>query len=382
MPVEKYQLKSKAKTRRLVLRYIALKKEVSASDTARALKITLPTVNSCFEYFTRKKYIQKAGVKQGGLGRKSQMWEYIAAERLTMGAEILPGTIRAAVHNLKGDIFYEHFQPYRSGGELLGAFTALLEGFSALLPKEVWASLKEIGVAVAGTVDFKRKKILYSSNIGVENIDFQEIEAKFKKTILLENNANAGALGEYFLGADLLTMLFISISPQGVGGGLFMEGKLQKGHTRRGGEIGHMSIDINGIPCPCGNKGCLERYISEQGFLTIARKHGIEAQQPTDVFQNPARDAALQEYSYYLGKGLRNLMFIFDPSLIVIGGFVSRHWGQFGPLIESILYEDNPLFSVNKALHIRGAKFEQNSSLIGAGLLPYYKLFYDDEVFN
>lgn len=382
MSVEKYQLKSKAKTRRLVLRYVISKKEVSASDTARALKITLPTVNSCFEYFMRKKYMQKAGVKQGGVGRRSQMWVSIAADCLTMGVEIFPKKIRAAVHNLRGEIFYEYALSYEGGENLLCAFASLLENFSASLPKEIWGSLKEIGVAVAGTVDFARKKIIYSSNIGVENLDFQEIEDRFKKTILLENNANAGALGEYFLGYGLMTMLFISISPQGAGGGLFMEGKLQKGHTRRGGEIGHMSIDINGIPCPCGNTGCLERYISEQGFLAIARKHGIEAQQPEEVFQNPACKAALREYAYYLGKGLRNLIFIFDPSLIVIGGFISHYWGQLEPLIEKAIYLDNPLFSTNKALQIRGAKFEQNSSLIGAGFLPWYKLFYDDEVFN
>lgn len=109
MKVEKYQIKSKVRTYCVVLRYLVSQNEFSASDTARALKITLPTVNSCFEYFAHKKYIQKTGVKQGGIGRKSQLWSSTIAEHLTMGGGILPGKIRAAIHNLKGHIFYEYF---------------------------------------------------------------------------------------------------------------------------------------------------------------------------------------------------------------------------------------------------------------------------------
>src|SRR5690606_18624868 len=160
-------------------------------------------------------------------------------------------------------------------------------------------------------------------------------------TVWVENDVNAGALAEHRLGAGRGSRHLIMVAPgTGIGGGLVLDGKLYAGASGGAGEVGHMQIDPAGPPCPCGRRGCLERLASGSTLDKRAREiaqaapDGLVAKIAAREKEEPdarildlaaeegdeAAAVALRQAGAYLGEGLANLVNIFNPEVIVIGG--------------------------------------------------------------
>ncbi|MBI4180407.1 MAG: ROK family protein, partial [Chloroflexi bacterium] len=205
------------------------------------------------------------------------------------------------------------------------------------------AEIKVIGISIAGISDPKKGVVFSSPHLpGWHNVLLKRIMEKElgKKTFLL-NDANAAALGELYFGAGRGTRNFIYITiSTGIGGGIVINGELYSGAFGMAGEVGHMTIDDAGPLCDCGNSGCWEALASGTALTREARHRinegartsildyaGGEIEQVTaQVIHTAAKggDALAQELiaqtGYYLGVGLANLINIFNPELIVIGG--------------------------------------------------------------
>ena len=204
-----------------------------------------------------------------------------------------------------------------------------------------------IGVSAAGFISSDRKTILATPNIaewnGV-NLD-RELNEILGKTIVLENDANAAAWGEFKFGAgrgrnDLMLLTLGT----GVGGGLILDGALFRGAFGIGAELGHIRIVPEGHLCGCGIRGCLEQYSSGSALLRHAREaisaspdiarnllargdgtlEGLKGQHITDAARegDPVAMAAFNTMASYLGAGIASLCAVIDPSCIVIGGGV------------------------------------------------------------
>jgi glucokinase len=216
-----------------------------------------------------------------------------------------------------------------------------------------------IGIGVPGIIEMQTGMLRESPNLpGWQNYPVrQEIEQRLGTHVVLENDANAAALGEKWLGAaaNVDDMCMITLGT-GVGGGVVLEGRIWHGMTGMAGELGHITADPNGPPCGCGNRGCLEQYASATAVKRMAIEAVATGQAPElsramneepefsskIVYQMavqedyPARQI-FQRVGKALGAVIADLVNVFNLPMYVIGGGVSHAWDAFAPsLLEEV----------------------------------------------
>lgn len=213
--------------------------------------------------------------------------------------------------------------------------------------------LMGIGIGVPGIIDRQTGLVHESPNLpGWRDYPVRdEIERRLRTNVILENDANAAALGEKWLGiasqVDDVCMLTLGT---GVGGGIVLQGKIWHGMKGMAGELGHTTVDPYGVKCGCGNQGCLEQYASatavkRMALEAIARGEAPELAKAMDrdpefsakaIYQmavegdEPARHI-FQLVGQALGIALANVINIFNLPMYVIGGGVSNAWDAFAP---------------------------------------------------
>lgn len=155
--------------------------------------------------------------------------------------------------------------------------------------------------------------------------------------VMIENDANLYALGEGRRGAAQGAKTYCALTlGTGLGGGIVMEGRLLKGAFGSANEVGHMVVEAEGVPCWCGSRGCLEAYASGSAIKRMAEERGLKVHSSEEVFraaQNGDQGAreVFAEMGKYLGVGMANLVNLFSPEVIVIGGKVAGAWDFFIP---------------------------------------------------
>lgn len=253
--------------------------------------------------------------------------------------------------------------------------------------------LNGIGVAVAGVLD-SRKGVLTSSpnlprwrNVPLKKILFEGLALD----TFLVNDANAAALGEHRFGAGRGSdnMVYLTVST-GIGGGIIIDNILYEGSTGSAGEIGHMTIDVNGPECKCGNYGCLEVLASGTAVAREAIEHiaggedslikGIVNGNVSNITAADVAQAAKQgdklackiiaDASFYLGTGLANIINIFNPQVIVIGGGMSKMGEMLLGPARKVASQRAFKLPARTARIVR-ARLRNNSGIIGAAAYVY-----------
>ncbi len=248
--------------------------------------------------------------------------------------------------------------------------------------------IEQIGIGLPGAIVKSTCTLKFGTNLGMSNVCFAHaFEPDFSCPVAIDNDANCAALGEFAGGAGRGSenMLMVTLGT-GVGGGIVLGGKLFTGRDDLAGEIGHMVLVPNGAPCNCGRKGCFETYTSATGLIRLA--HEAMAQDKDTILHEWTKDAKLNakmvcdacdagdalaqrvfaDYCDYLACGLTNLVNVFQPDSIVIGGGVAGYGEKlFAPLRERVHAEQ---FHVSpEGTPIRGATLGNDAGIIGAALL-------------
>jgi glucokinase len=239
--------------------------------------------------------------------------------------------------------------------------------------------LAGVGVGVPGFIQMDKGIVVGAPNLpAFDNYPVRdEIEKRLGARVILENDANAAALGERWMGAgcgiDDLVLLTLGT---GVGGGIVSGGKLLRGFLGMAGEIGHVTISPNGYPCGCGNTGCAEKYASATAVSAMARLlnlgHDLSAE---DVFNlaKGGNERARMIYSTVgtsLGILLAYLINTFNFPLYLLGGGMTGAWDLFHPPLlaelerRSFIYRKNPP-------RIERATLGGDAGLFGAAYLPF-----------
>lgn len=206
------------------------------------------------------------------------------------------------------------------------------------LADESGVEISGVGIGSPGTIDSEKGVIVYSNNIAWENVPLaKEIEKILNLPTYITNDANAAALGESFAGAgkDYKNSVLITLGT-GVGSGIVIDGKLFEGYKSAGAELGHHVIKRNGRPCTCGRRGCFEAYASATALIkranemknrSVAFKARKDINAKTIFDDAKAGDAVanelLSEYFDYLSEGIANIVNIFRPEAVLIGGGLS-----------------------------------------------------------
>lgn len=242
-----------------------------------------------------------------------------------------------------------------------------------------------IGIGVPGQPDKAKGEVVFAPNLYWRHVPLVSyLRRKSQLPVYLENDANAAALGEKWRGAgrDSQNMIMITIGT-GIGGGLILGERLYSGTTGTAGEVGHTVIDPGGPQCSCGRRGCLETLTSatamvrmareaiDRGAVTVlAREETIEAR---DIVTAAAAGdhvalEIINQAAFYLGIGLANLINIFNPDTIVIGGGVSKAGPVlFDPVRRTAL--ESALEAPGQAVRIIPAQLGNDAGCIGAGAL-------------
>ena len=271
------------------------------------------------------------------------------ADDLILGVDLGGTKILTAVTNPQGKILSRDHSitPAPKGHEAV--IHSILESAHRVLGQADVAisDIIAVGVGAPGLINPETGILFTSPNLpGWRDIPLRDtIQEKLGKKTFLINDANAAALGEFYFGAARGTRNFIYITiSTGIGGGIVIDGKIYSGAIGAAGEVGHMTIDDDGPICNCGNRGCWETLASGTALAREAR-HRIEGGMRTSILEYAEgdmekvtalviQDAAekgdslakelIGRTGYYLGVGLANLINIFNPELIVIGGGLSN----------------------------------------------------------
>ncbi len=263
------------------------------------------------------------------------------------GAIDLGGTkLRAVVADLEGNISGEIIRPSEADEGPEAVIARMIETLKAAASAAGVAvsQLRAVGVASPGALDLVHGRVYEAPQLpGWDGVPLVEImRERLGLPVLLENDANAAALGENRFGAGQGTsyLIYLTIST-GVGGGIIIDRKVYHGATGAAGELGHMVVWFNGPRCLCGNRGCLEAISSGTGLAwraqelvdrgeapgleRVKRERGeLDADEIADAARAGDDDARrlFDESGLYLGVALANYINIFNPEMIVLGGGV------------------------------------------------------------
>lgn len=261
--------------------------------------------------------------------------------------------------------------------------TVLLAGLSE-------DDIESVGIGIPGIASAKTGEIIKCTNMGWFHVPFREVFNRYLvKPVHIDNDANVAALAESVAGvsAGTSSSVFITIGT-GIGSGIIINGRIWSGAHHIGGELGHVIFDLGGVPCTCGNHGCLERYCSATALIRMTREAVAEHPESLilrSVDNDPARieaktlfDAAraadpvaLDIYHHYidcLAQAVGSVVNLLDPEVIVLGGGVSKA-GSFllDPLTREyakyVLFNDQPLPPVKIAV------LGSEAGIIGAAML-------------
>ena len=253
------------------------------------------------------------------------------------------------------------------------------------------AQMMGIGIGVPGIINLANGMIRQSPNLpGWSGFPVRDdIERRLRTPVILENDANAAALGEKWVGAgrEVSGLCMLTVGT-GIGGGLILNGRIWHGMDGMAGELGHMTIDPNGALCGCGNLGCIEAYAAAGAItrmataaIRVGRSPGLarEAEElgelTAEIVYIKAKQGDIVAREIFemvgrsLGVGLANLINIFNLPLYVVGGGVARGWDAFAPSMmaevskRSLVARSTPTRIVPSAL---GAE----AGLLGAAYLP------------
>lgn len=249
------------------------------------------------------------------------------------------------------------------------------------------------GIAAPGSVDPKKGIVRYSNNIKMENYPIcEELKKRIPlKEVYLENDANAAALAEAKAGAGkgCSSLVMITLGT-GVGGGIVIDGKLYSGFNYSGAELGHTVIEMGGRPCTCGRLGCFEAYSSATGLINMTKekmmdrvnsimwdlaKNNIDRVSGRTAFEaakkgDKAGKEVVDKYIKYLACGLTNMVNIFQPEVLCIGGGVCGEGNYLlNPLLRTIRRGEYGAATQTNFCQIKIAELGNDAGIIGAAVL-------------
>ena len=246
------------------------------------------------------------------------------------------------------------------------------------------SGLAGIGVGVPGFIRMKQGYITGSNNLPyLENFPVRdEISRRIGATVILENDANAAALGEKWMGAgrDVDDLVLLTLGT-GIGGGIISCGRIVRGFVGMAGELGHITVVPNGNPCGCGNQGCLEKHASATAITAMARLLQLgEEVTSKEVYDMAARQDKVGEKARYiwqvageaLGIALATLVNAFNFPLYLLSGGMLPAWEYFQPHMMRTLEQRSFTFRTTRnETRIAQATLGNEAGLYGAAYLPW-----------
>lgn len=244
----------------------------------------------------------------------------------------------------------------------------IFDPINAFINENMNDEIDSIGIGIPGIAS--DTLINYTCNLPLRDIEIRDY-VKTHLPIYVSNDANCAAIAEYqFADGRLFSNYALVTFGTGIGAGIIVNGLLYNGTTGAAGEIGHMVIDKEGIPCKCGRRGCYEKYASVSALKRMTELDDIK-----EVFYLSERNEVIQRVlDYYLenvAEGLANLINLYDIEMLVIGGSLAEYADKFLPKLKAMV--SNKIYNrYTYDLNIKVATLKNDAGIIGAALLDQY----------
>ena len=375
----------------LVFKHIHNEAPVSRAQIAQVTGLNKSTVSSLVEFLSERKLIHEIGINNVGTGRPARMLAINPRAGGIIGAELGVDFVATALTDFSGNILWRQTATVDPTDAQENTLAQTLELVNQAIDfsKAQDLPLLGLGISTPGTVDLEEGILIFAPNLHWRDVQLREFFSDHTGLkVFIENDANAAAVAEHLFGVARQHQNFIFVfAGVGIGGGLFLNGELQRGNNGFAGEIGHSPIMAEPFqsPCHCGNRGCWETYANQYSIIQRVNtrletnKNSIipnlmEEQnaplsiaiikQAADAGDQEALDS-LAETGMAMGLGFASLINIFNPACIILGGPLSSVGNYLLPAIKEAAIEHS-LSEISSKVDILISSFETDSSLYGA----------------
>lgn len=342
---------------KIILNLILKHEAISRAELAKVSTLSPPTVSSIIEDLKEQNFITEVGYGTSGGGRRPIMMKINKENVFLIGIDINPNDITVAITNMGLTILDSVTVSINSTTSKEQMIQHMFDGIDALLKQ---SNIDEqiilgIGISSPGQIDSKSGYVYSSNTIKNWNgVNIAEIFGeKYSMKTYIEHNVKAMALRELWFGKNQSLKNFIVIKAGiGIGAGIVTNGKIYLGSKGNSGEFGHTFISLDGPQCKCGNKGCLEAHsdleaikrdilllASEYSSSIWKKEQNITSLQLYNALSNGDSIAikVVEKAGAYIGVGIVNLIHLFNPEAIFLGGEMNKLWPFISkPILEVV----------------------------------------------
>jgi len=341
-----------------IMNYVRIDAPISRSTLAKKTGLNKATITRLVGELIARNIVKEVGLESNGIGRPSMNLILNPDAGFMIGVEIGVDFINVLGTDFSPkEIFHvvDKTSVDLSVDEVLELMNKRINQAVEICKREVGGNFLGLAIGVPGLVDYDEGKLLFAPNLKWQNVELKKrLSALYDAPIIIDNEANLAAFGEYFFGSAYQhpDVLYLSAGV-GLGGGILHGSELLRGVNGMAGELGHITVLPDGELCGCGNKGCWEtlvslralyRYIQEQFAIDktseLWQKTGGNINQLTvemviTAAQRGDRIAivALTKVGRYLGIGIASLINSLNPSIVVFGGIMSDAWKFLEPVV-------------------------------------------------
>ncbi len=341
---------------------------ISQTSLIEKTGLKKPTISKLIDELHRASWVRPLGSSQGSLGRPRQLWAPDPDRGLVVSAQISVDQMSTLIVDFAGSVRAERSIAVDVGKwserTAVDAVAQMISGalHDVQVADGVQRPVLGVAIAVPGIVS-ERGQLKYAPGLDWKSPDIAEhLRTALGDVVgadcpvFVENEANMATLAELAYGphSDVRNMVFI-LGERGVGAGVVVDAELFRGAHRSGGEIGHVTVDVDGPECPCGKHGCWAMYVSQEVLrdqAIAARKAGrssqLWGQGTTEAITSAEVVAAAQRgdgvsvelmarLRRYLAVGIGNLVSMYDPEVVVLGGFLRAAFADSVPALRAEL---------------------------------------------
>lgn len=398
------QVQLKNFNRRAVLGYIRKNGTATKAGLASVTGLTFMAIKKILAELQELNLIHDGQMKSNGMGRKAVSYVVNENYRYTIGIHINKFVTNIALLNLRGQIIkierYSMDKEFENQNDFV---TMLVTSVDCVIEKSgvKREAILGIGVGAPGSLDCESGVILTPPNMPMLNyLPLKEIlRERTGFPVFLNKDTNVIAFAEYRYGnkRDCSGLAYVEID-MGIGSGLIIDGKMNVGANCIAGEFGHITIDINGPLCNCGNRGCLEAVSSGIAVLRMLEEqlenqtsHPLYPKRNSlvleDVFEMTDKKdlltiSILNRSAFYVGVAVSNLINTFDPELIVLGGILIQKYPMYFQIVQDVANQRKVKGAKENCMLISALK--ENAGVVGAGEIVADHFFNQivNEVFN
>lgn len=375
--------------RSAVVKILQQREVCSRADIAKQMGLTQASITKIVAALMEMGIVSEVGSIKGSGNRRSIGLKLNADRHQIIGVKFARHIFAVGVFDISGKIYTQTETEYSLDQDQKSVLSSMKKQIHDMLEK--YKNVVAIGLAVPGPYLQDEGRIAVVTQMPTwHNINFiEEFKDEFNKPFFMVHDGNAGALAEWWFGdhpRPLHTLAYFLVG-EGVGSGIIERGSLLLGVQGAASEIGHISVDVHGPHCECGNYGCLELYCSAPAMVEMARQRVPECfsnghQQNSDacnaVFEaarggNQKALEVVREVAEYIGYGCVTLINAYNPDIIVIGDIVSQGEDLLMPTIQEVV-KQRSISELRSRVQIKISSLKVDPTLYGAAAIATDKV--------